>query len=177
MEGGAGADSLNGGSGTDTASYADSSAGVTVNLTTGVHSGGDAEGDTLVSIEALTGSDYADNLTGNSSSNTINAGSGDDTLKGDTNGDTLTGGSGNDVFVYGAVNESTPSQSDHITDFTRGQDKIDVSAISTIFGFSDLSVALVGSDTNVTHSTTFSLFLTGDYTSGGNALDAGDFLF
>ncbi len=42
-----GADQLIGGAGTDTATYAASSAGVNVSLTTGLGSGGDAQGDTL----------------------------------------------------------------------------------------------------------------------------------
>ena len=43
-----GADTLDGGAGrVDTASYAASTSGVTVSLTTGTGSGGDAEGDTL----------------------------------------------------------------------------------------------------------------------------------
>ena len=56
LDGGAGADTLDGGAGTDTASYAASSSGVTVSLAAGTASGGDAEGDTLISIENLTGS-------------------------------------------------------------------------------------------------------------------------
>ena len=51
-----GADRLDGGAGIDTASYAASSAGVSVSLMTGLGSGGDAQGDTLISIENLTGS-------------------------------------------------------------------------------------------------------------------------
>ena len=53
-----GDDMLDGGAGIDTASYAGSSAGVSVSLMTGLGSGGDAEGDTLVRIENLTGSAY-----------------------------------------------------------------------------------------------------------------------
>jgi len=78
--GGAGADDINGGAGVDTASYITSRAGVTVNLSTGVGSGGDAQGDTLVAIENLTGSRYADTLTGNSGANVLrdSGGAGDD---------------------------------------------------------------------------------------------------
>ncbi len=42
--GGAGADRLDGDGGTDTASYSGATAGVTVNLATGVNSGGDTQG-------------------------------------------------------------------------------------------------------------------------------------
>lgn len=60
----AGADILDGGEGLDTASYAGPAAGVNVNLAEGTVSGGDAEGDTLVSIENLIGSAQDDRLLG-----------------------------------------------------------------------------------------------------------------
>ena len=60
----AGADHLDGGSGTDTATYAASGAGVNVSLVTGLGSGGDAAGDTLTNIENLTGSAFNDTLEG-----------------------------------------------------------------------------------------------------------------
>ncbi|MCW5732497.1 MAG: VCBS domain-containing protein [Enhydrobacter sp.] len=82
LMGGAGGDALNGGEGSDTASYATSTAGVTVNLATGTAFGGHAAGDTLSSIENLTGSASADVLTGNSGDNVLNGGAGDDTLDG-----------------------------------------------------------------------------------------------
>ena len=45
LAGGAGADTLDGGAGSDTADYSASATGVTINLATGVFSGGDAAGD------------------------------------------------------------------------------------------------------------------------------------
>jgi Ca2+-binding RTX toxin-like protein len=54
--GGAGADSMDGGAGVDTVTYAASTAGVKVLLGTGRGYGGQAEGDTLTSIENVTGS-------------------------------------------------------------------------------------------------------------------------
>ena len=63
LDGGAGADLLDGGEGQDTASYEGSVEGVTIALD-GAVSGGDAEGDVLVSIENLTGSAFGDALTG-----------------------------------------------------------------------------------------------------------------
>ncbi|MEL7446589.1 MAG: hypothetical protein AAGK02_12385 [Pseudomonadota bacterium] len=53
LEGDAGADVLDGGSGTDIASYFLSPTGVTVDLAAGTGSGGDAEGDQLISIERV----------------------------------------------------------------------------------------------------------------------------
>ncbi|MFE8583487.1 cadherin domain-containing protein [Sphingomonas sp. NCPPB 2930] len=97
---GAGSDTLDGGSGTDIADYARSSAGVTVNLATGTNSGGDAQGDTLVSIEQVVGSDFADMLTGDSGANMLVGGAGDDMLEGGVGADVLDGGAGNDTASY-----------------------------------------------------------------------------
>jgi Ca2+-binding RTX toxin-like protein len=99
--GGSGADSINGGSGTDTSSYQDSTAGVAVSLATGTGSGGYAEGDTLIAIENLTGSSYADALTGNDGNNVLAGLGGDDVLKGGGGADTLYGDSGNDSLKGG----------------------------------------------------------------------------
>jgi len=126
LEGGAGADTLDGGWGVDSAIYADSPAGVTVNLLWGSASGGDAEGDKLISIESLYGSEYDDGLFGDNGANSLqgeggsdtllgfgdddflegslgqdslNGGDGDDRLSGGPGGDTLVGGPGADKFV------------------------------------------------------------------------------
>ena len=70
-----GADQLTGGAGTgDTATYAASAAGVNVSLMTGAGSGGDAEGDTLSTIENLTGSNLDDTLEGNALNNVLAGG-------------------------------------------------------------------------------------------------------
>ncbi|HUR43976.1 MAG TPA: M10 family metallopeptidase, partial [Aestuariivirga sp.] len=80
LEGRGGADQLAGGNGVDTASYAASAAAVSVNLTTGIGSGGDAQGDTLSGIENLTGSQFDDTLSGNAGNNILAGGLGLDTL-------------------------------------------------------------------------------------------------
>ncbi|WP_051248877.1 beta strand repeat-containing protein [Inquilinus limosus] len=101
LRGGAGADSLIGGAGNDTAGYGDSVAGVTVDLTTGTGTGGDAEGDTLTGIENLNGSNLADDiLTGNTGANILNGQAGNDTLRGGAGADTLNGGDGVDFASY-----------------------------------------------------------------------------
>jgi Ca2+-binding RTX toxin-like protein len=100
--GGAGADRLDGGNGNDTADYSTSGAGVQVSLATGQAHGGDAEGDTLVSIENLTGSAFNDTLTGDAGANVLNGGKGDDILIGGAGADTLIGGDGNDTADYSA---------------------------------------------------------------------------
>jgi len=99
--GGAGADTINGGSGTDTASYTDSSEGVTVFLTSGQGTGGTAEGDTLESIENLTGSAHEDYLVGDDGNNVLTGLEDNDTLKGGGGSDILYGDSGNDKLKGG----------------------------------------------------------------------------
>lgn len=90
--GGAGADTLTGGAGIDTASYASSSASVTVSLVAGaINTGGDAAGDVLSKIENLTGSAFNDVLIGNTGVNVLTGGAGNDTL---------TGGAGADTFSF-----------------------------------------------------------------------------
>ena len=124
IEGGAGGDDITGGAGTDTASYAGSSAAVTVNLATGRGSGGDAGDpdnaavgvDTLTSIENLIGSAHNDSLTGDGGANVLEGGAG---------ADTLTGGGGADRFIVNFGAGESPFQADdRITDFEQGSDKI-----------------------------------------------------
>ena len=102
--GGAGADSLDGGQGgNDIADYSASSAGVTVNLTAGTGTGGDAQGDTLTAVEYVTGSAFDDVLTGDSKDNVLTGAAGNDTLDGGAGADILDGGDGNDTLVWGAA--------------------------------------------------------------------------
>jgi Ca2+-binding RTX toxin-like protein len=104
--GGAGADVLDGGTGIDTASYAISGAAVTVNLTTGTGTGGDAQGDTLTAIENVIGSSYNDSLTGDGNANVLSGGGGNDTLSGGAGNDLLNGGIGNDSLLGGDGNDT-----------------------------------------------------------------------
>ncbi|MCT4657422.1 MAG: hypothetical protein N4A65_16635, partial [Cohaesibacter sp.] len=95
-----GGDRLVGGSGVDTADYSTSASAVTVNLGTATGSGGDADGDTYLSIENLSGSDHNDTLIGSASANRLSGGQGDDTLDGGDGADILDGGAGIDVADY-----------------------------------------------------------------------------
>ncbi|MGF6227725.1 Ca2+-binding RTX toxin-like protein [Inquilinus ginsengisoli] len=96
LSGGAGGDNLNGGDGTDVGRYSTSGAAVTVDLAAGTGTGGDAEGDTLTSIENLAGSKFDDTLSGNGGVNVINGGGGNDTVAGAGDNDNLYGGNGAD---------------------------------------------------------------------------------
>ena len=146
-------DNFDGGNGSDTVSYVRSGGAVEVDLTDrdGQDATGDfdnennyAKGDTLTSIENIIGSDASagdsnathDNLEGNSGANVIDAragndlvdgGGGDDTITGGRGNDTLTGGSGADTFVF-----ASGDGKDTITDFSRGADKIDLSAYRSL---------------------------------------------
>lgn len=99
--GGIGADTLQGGIGIDTASYVFASAGISVNLTTGKGTLGEANGDVLLNIENVTGSAFADNITGNNLANTLDGGAGADILSGGGGNDSLLGGDSNDNLTGG----------------------------------------------------------------------------
>lgn len=118
--GGRGADYLDGGAGNDTASYAGSASGVTINLATGLGYGGDAQGDTLVSIENVIGSSYSDTLVGDALNNKLSGGGGDDLMLGGAGQDSLLGGNGNDT-IYGGSGRDTISGGSG-NDVLRGDD-------------------------------------------------------
>lgn len=101
--GGRGADYLDGGPGSgDTASYATSGAGVTINLAAHTASGGDATDDTLLSIEYIEGSGFDDSITGNAENNALAGRDGSDILDGGAGADWLFGDDGHDILIGGA---------------------------------------------------------------------------
>lgn len=103
LKGDAGADTWAGGGGIDTADYTASTAGVNVNFTTNVGSGGDAAGDTYSGMEYITGSAFGDTLVGDDTNgNLLNGGAGNDTINGGGGNDTLIGGTGADTLEGGA---------------------------------------------------------------------------
>ena len=102
LDGGPGPDLLDGGDGAhDTAAYDKSLEGVYVNLQLGIGRFGDAEGDQLIRIENLIGSDHGDTLIGDDKNNIINGGKGNDKIYGGGGFDTLRGGDGDDLIVSG----------------------------------------------------------------------------
>ncbi len=126
LEGDGGADTIDGGAGFDYARYTRSTSGVHVDLETNSNTGGDAQGDQLHNIEALTGSNYNDFLRGDSDNNYLRGEKGDDQLYAGAGFDQLHGGVGADVFILQASSGPT----DKILDFSLSQgDKIDVSDI------------------------------------------------
>lgn len=81
--------------------------------------------------DTLNGGAGNDTLLGGDGRDILNGGDGNDTLIGGDDTDTMTGGAGADIFRFEAKGDSLTSTSlrDIITDFTVGQDKIDLSAI------------------------------------------------
>ncbi|WP_323924284.1 DUF5801 repeats-in-toxin domain-containing protein [Aeromonas veronii] len=139
LVGGAGNDTLNGGAGNDTASYIDSTAGVTVKVNGNNQATGGAGTDSLSNMENLVGSMFNDSLTGDGNANVLSGlvgsdilsgGGGDDLLLGGADGDTLTGGGGKDTFKWGAGDIGGV---DVIKDFTTGTggDVLDISELLT----------------------------------------------
>ncbi|MDB5455311.1 MAG: hypothetical protein JWP92_896 [Caulobacter sp.] len=72
--------------------------------------------------QVLTSSRYGDTLVGGAGDDTLNAGQGPDTL---------TGNGGADHFVF----DKLPWNAGHVTDFTAGVDKVDLSALITASGY------------------------------------------
>ena len=105
LSGDAGNNTLRGQGGTDTVSYANATAGVTVDLgNAAAQNTGGAGTDTLSSFENLVGSGHNDVLTGSSGSNI------------------LTGLAGDDTFVF-----KLGSGADTVTDFSLSDDVLDLS--------------------------------------------------
>ena len=101
---GSGNDVVDGGSGQDNVDYLDykfdaaglSTHGVTANIKTGVATDNWGNTDSLLNIEKLGGSDFADSLTGSDVANQIQGRVGDDTISGLGGNDTIDGGDGTD---------------------------------------------------------------------------------
>jgi len=122
LTGGTGNDSIDGGANLDTISYAAAGSGVTVSLAlaTAQAVGGGQGSDTIVNVENILGSAFADTLIGSTLANVLTGGGGKDSL---------TGGAGNDRFVYLATADSVVgANADRIADFAAG-DILDLSGI------------------------------------------------
>jgi Ca2+-binding RTX toxin-like protein len=132
LDGRGGADTLDGGIGRDLASYINSDSGVIVDLTLGAGLGGDATNDTLISIEDLFGSSFADTLIGNGDTNVFDGAGGDDRLDGRGGVDILRGAGGGDTFVWRNIADSgaVVADMDLIRDFDPLEgDLIDLSGV------------------------------------------------
>ncbi|MFY8144225.1 MAG: calcium-binding protein [Caulobacter sp.] len=136
IEGLTGNDVIDGGEGFDFATYRSAPGGVWVDLTkAGVAQDTRSAGiDTLINIEGLRGSVYADVLIGNAGANALEGEYDDDLLIGGGGRDLLTGGASADTFKF-AIQDSialdnTDGNLDVITDF-ESIDRLDFSAGTT----------------------------------------------
>ncbi|MGL4962774.1 MAG: calcium-binding protein [Inquilinus sp.] len=96
LSSGAGADRFDGGGGFDNVALG-GSMGVTVDLATGTGHGGDAEGDIYISIEGLSGTNFADRIIGGAGSHDLWGVDGNDVLS--TSEGRVFGGFGDDVLI------------------------------------------------------------------------------
>ena len=95
--------------------------------------------------DTLDGGTGDDTIEGGAGKDAIYGGAGDDTITGGAGDDCqLNGGSGADTFVFGSGDGK-----DTIQDFENGTDTIDLSAISSIQGFSDLTITQVDDLTKI----------------------------
>jgi Ca2+-binding RTX toxin-like protein len=136
LSGGDGNDILSGGDGNDTLSGGDGN---------DILSGGDGNdtingGDGNDTINTGSGNNLIDGGAGN---DVITGGSGNDTITGGTGNNTLTGGTGSDIFSFVPVSGSTLGQN-LITDFTTGQDKLQLDAA---LGFTSVAQVLAALQT------------------------------
>jgi Ca2+-binding RTX toxin-like protein len=151
---GTGDNVIDGGAGVDTVSYSlgvTGTTGVTMSLSVATaQATGGSGSDTLVGIENLIGTAYADNLAGSVGNNVLNGSAGNDVL---------TGGAGQDIFRFDTLPNATTNL-DTITDFTVVDDSIQLENVI----FSALTA---------TGTLAVGMFVSG---AGAVAADANDFL-
>ncbi|TKG40678.1 VWA domain-containing protein, partial [Vibrio tasmaniensis] len=106
--------------------------------------------------DVIDGGEGNDGLRGGTGHDTLRGGSGDDILIGGIGNDILTGGSDDDIFKF--VDQGSGvrhGEKDTITDFTKGDDKIDISdllhtdssdSINSLLQSSKIGISLEGAD-------------------------------
>ena len=109
-----GPDVLDGGPGDDLVDYGGLPVGVTVTLGDQLANDGllTGEGDNLLRIERVEGTDFADSLRGSAASNGLFGETGDDLLAGLAGNDDLSGGAGDDSLNGGASRDGSPDRLD-----------------------------------------------------------------
>jgi Ca2+-binding RTX toxin-like protein len=191
FSGGAGNDTIDGGDGRDQVTYFNdygnqpiTGSGVKVNLATGVATDNWGHTDTLVSIEDVSGSRFADKITGNAAANFLSGGAGDDVLagaggadqlNGDAGDDTMDGGSGIDTMSGGDGSDTyyVDNAGDVVTETNAlasgGIDQV-VTSVSYTLAANVEELVLLGGSINGTGNALNNLIIAG---SGLNAIDGG----
>lgn len=143
FHGDGGADLFDGGTGKDVVWYTDSPTAVTVNMATGTGVGGHADGDRLINIEVVAGSEHNDVFLGGSNGDflagwggrdEIRGGAGNDSIAGGRNGtgsnggDQMWGDAGDDTFYFANDDSGAMAGSlDTIWDFDQnGNDHLQI---------------------------------------------------
>lgn len=157
LDGGDGNDSLDGGNNNDTL----------------IGGAGNDSLDGGNNDDNLSGGDGTDVLSGGNNNDVLHGGAGSDSLSGGNNNDVLNGGAGNDVMTGGNNKDifafTEIGGADRITDFHRGDDKIDLSAIDAIAGGSDNAFSFIGAS-----AFSGAAGQLRSYSQGGNYFVAGD---
>lgn len=99
--------------------------------------------------DQLSGGAGNDLLDGGAGADTLRGGAGDDTLIGGIGGDRMTGGAGHDLFRFGLTPLGPdagmgPGARDVITDFTPGEDLIDLRGWRGDLGTPDVALTFLG---------------------------------
>lgn len=142
-----GADTFNGGAGTDIVDYSARTADLTVTIDGTANDGDGAatENDDLAAdMEGAIGGSGADNFTGSASADTFEGGAGDDTIDGGDGADTIKGGLGADT-ITGGLGDDTLYGDDGDDTFNEGSA---TSGADTIYGGSGTDLVNYGSRTN-----------------------------
>ncbi len=156
-----GNDTLNGAAGNDTLEGHDGDDEINAGGDDDVAYGGNGN-------DTLTGNGGNDLLDGGTGNDNIIGNTGIDTIGGGTGADTLTGSGGVDTFKYFGIGDSTTTETDLITDFNNGVDKIDLSGL----GFTGITAGAAsgttlgysqsGGITTITDGNNFIITLTGN---------------
>ena len=128
-----GNDTYIGGSGFDTLDLSNVKAYVNVDLNKNVmtfQANGQNYISTLDGIERVVAGDWGMSVTGDRGNNVLVGGAGDDWFRGKGGGDTMTGGEGQDTFMWLKKDLAEGAGTDHITDFTMGEDLLNIRDIT-----------------------------------------------
>lgn len=162
LSGRGGIDTLDGGAGSDTVDYTSAAGAVVVNLAANqTTNDGDGASDTLVSIENVTGSLFADNITGSAGANIFYGNDGDDTIS---------GGAGDDLFLASNDADTLDGGADI--------DEVDYSGLAgvnfinvTLNGSTDATVTVDGGTNDTVRNIENVTGTAGDDTIGGDSAD------